>query len=237
MGSHGCHKPETVDRTPTHNTHLCSTVCSQARKRIARAWLKNCSVILVRLKRICHLVCTCLTLCCSLTCRLPRAHHPLHSLSLLPRQQNTQHIWNTIISKNNQDIMNFSRLKQRHQESLWRGNLQGGGNPRKTTPRETNTCHVPVTKGSYSQQKGCSCMGQSRLSFLNAFSETMPNDNTQKGTALHEGVWSLIGCLSGISPSLEATCQITLFFLQTCCVFVKRPNALVFAVLKLVAGL
>ena len=95
--------------------------------------------IFVRLKRICNLVYTCLTLCCSLTCRLPRAHHLPHSLFLLPRHQNTQHNRdNTIISKNTQ--YNHELLqplpvdKQRHQESLWRKNLQSGGNPRKTTP-------------------------------------------------------------------------------------------------------
>ena len=30
-----------VDKTPTHNTHLCSTACSQARNAHARAWLKS----------------------------------------------------------------------------------------------------------------------------------------------------------------------------------------------------
>ena len=37
-----------VDRAPTHNTHLCSTVCSQARKHRTRLG----SVIFVRLKRV-----------------------------------------------------------------------------------------------------------------------------------------------------------------------------------------
>ena len=71
-----------VDRTPTHNTHLCSTVWSQARKRTPRAWLKSHGLhfIFVRLKRICHLVRTCLTPCCSLTCFFPRAYHLPHSL-------------------------------------------------------------------------------------------------------------------------------------------------------------
>ena len=45
--------------------------------------------IFVRLKRICHLVRTCLTLCCCLTCRLPRAHHLPQSLFPLPRHKNT----------------------------------------------------------------------------------------------------------------------------------------------------
>ena len=50
-----------VDRTPTHNTHLCSTVCSQARSAHhalgSREQPKHdLHFIFVRLKRICHLV-------------------------------------------------------------------------------------------------------------------------------------------------------------------------------------
>ena len=47
-----------VDRTPTHNTHLCFTVCSQARNvhHALGSSHTDCSVIFVRLKRICHLV-------------------------------------------------------------------------------------------------------------------------------------------------------------------------------------
>ena len=66
-------------------------------ERIARAWFKS----------QCHLcapekspvtVRTCLTRC-SLTCRLPRAHHLPHSLFLPPQHKNTQHNRdNTIIS-------------------------------------------------------------------------------------------------------------------------------------------
>ena len=102
-----------VDRTPTHNTHLCSTVCSQARN--ASAWLKSHGLhfIFVRLKRFCHLVCTCLTLCCSPTCRLPRAHHLPLSLFLLPLHKNTQHNWlNMVTSKTTQYIMNISKLSR-----------------------------------------------------------------------------------------------------------------------------
>ena len=71
-----------VDRTPNHNTHLC-TVCSQARNasHALGSSHTDCSVIFVRLKRICHLVRTCLTLCCSLTCRVPWTHDLPHSLS------------------------------------------------------------------------------------------------------------------------------------------------------------
>ena len=90
-----------------------------------------------RLKRICHLVRT----CCSLTCRLPRAHHLLHSLFLLPRHQNTHYNRdNTITSKNTQYIIepfqDHPVDKQHHQESLWCENLQSGGNPRATFSTE-----------------------------------------------------------------------------------------------------
>ena len=48
----------TVDRTPTHNTHLCSAVCSQARTHHApgSSHKHDLHFIFVRLKRICHLV-------------------------------------------------------------------------------------------------------------------------------------------------------------------------------------
>ena len=99
------------------DTHLqrTSVQCSlfTRAERIARACLKNCSVIFVRLKRICHLVCTSLTLCCSLTCRSPRADHLPHSLFLLPLHQNTHYNRdNTTCSKNTQNIKNKSRLSQ-----------------------------------------------------------------------------------------------------------------------------
>ena len=48
-----------MDRTPTHITHLCSTVCSQAwnaRHALGSSHTDG-SVIFVRLKRVCHLVC------------------------------------------------------------------------------------------------------------------------------------------------------------------------------------
>ena len=69
--------------------------------------------IFVRLKRICHLVRSCLTHCCSLTCRSPRAHHLPHSLFVPPLHQNMQHNRdNTIYSKNNRYIINLSKISQ-----------------------------------------------------------------------------------------------------------------------------
>ena len=80
-----------VDKTPTHNTHLCNTVCSQAR---------NASHALGSRIRF-------------LSCRLPRANHLRHSPFLPPRHQNTHHDRdNTIISKNTQYIISLSRLSQ-----------------------------------------------------------------------------------------------------------------------------
>ena len=80
-----------VGSTPMKTPHTAQYSLSTSAERIARALLKNCIIslhnIFVRLKRICHLVRTCLTLCCSLTCRLPRAHHLPHSFFLLPRPE------------------------------------------------------------------------------------------------------------------------------------------------------
>ena len=47
-----------VDKTPTQNTHLCSTVCPQARNahHALGSSRTDCGVIFVRLKRFCHLV-------------------------------------------------------------------------------------------------------------------------------------------------------------------------------------
>ena len=94
-------------------THICAVQSVHKRETHRTRLAQELHNILVRLKRICHLVRTCLTLCCSLTFRLPRAHNLPHSLFLLPRHQNTQHNRdNAIISKNTQDIMNFSRISQ-----------------------------------------------------------------------------------------------------------------------------
>ena len=56
-----------ADRTPTHNTHLCNTVCSQARNEshALGASHTDCTSSCVRLKRTCQMVRTCLILCCS----------------------------------------------------------------------------------------------------------------------------------------------------------------------------
>ena len=101
---------EVVDSTPTNTANTAQYSLFTSAERIARAWLKNCSVIFVRLKRICHLVSARLILCCSLTCLAPRAHLLPHSLFLVPRHQNTHYNRdNTICSKNTQCIINLSK--------------------------------------------------------------------------------------------------------------------------------
>ena len=105
-----------VDGTPTHYTHLCSTVCSQARN--AHHALGSSLHGLQ-----CHLCapekssviwcCTCLILVGCLTCLSPRALHLPHSLFLLPRHKNTQHSRHKMINcANTQYIMHISNLPQ-----------------------------------------------------------------------------------------------------------------------------
>ena len=123
----------------THNTHLCSTVCSQARNapHALGSSHTDCSVIFVRLKRVCHLVRTCLTLCCcSLTCRTRSTspssftlfstttpEHALQSGQTRSIQEYPVH---------HQPLQEHPVDKLRYQESLWRENQQRVGNPRTT---------------------------------------------------------------------------------------------------------
>ena len=95
-------KIDGVCRQDTHSQHTYSAVQSVHKRGTHRTRLaQELHNIFVRLKRICHLVRTHLTLCCCLTCRLPRAHHLPHSLFPLPRHQNTHYNRdNTIYSKN-----------------------------------------------------------------------------------------------------------------------------------------
>ena len=69
----------------THSQHT-SVQCSllTSAERIGRAWLKSCITFLCARKE--SVIWTGhVTLCCSLTCCTPRAHHLPHSLFLLPR--------------------------------------------------------------------------------------------------------------------------------------------------------
>ena len=101
------------DSAPINTAHTAQYSLFTSAERIARAWLKNCSVIFAHLKRVCHLVRTCLTLCCLLTCHAPRAHLLPHSLFLPPRHQKTHFNQNnTICSKNTHCIINLSKNDQ-----------------------------------------------------------------------------------------------------------------------------
>ena len=115
-----------VDRTPTHNAHLCSTVCSQARNASHALGSSNHGLhfIFVRMKRICHLVL--------------HMSHPL-LFSHLPFTTSTSSSSFTLLSTTTQEHeehpVHHTHLqalpvdKLRHQESLWREDLQSGGNP------------------------------------------------------------------------------------------------------------
>ena len=135
-----------VDRTPTHNTHLCSTLCSQARNVNHAFGSSNHGLhfIFVRLKRICHpelhmslpllrshLPFTTSTSSSSFT--LPSLTTPEHA------QQSGQHdlLQEHLVHHAHLQALPVDKL--RHQESLWREDRQSGGNPRTTTP----TGHEP----------------------------------------------------------------------------------------------
>ena len=118
---------EDVDRTPTHNTHLCSTVCSQARSAHhalgSREQPKHdLHFIFVRLKRICHLVLhvsypwlshlpyTTSTSSSSFTLPSTTQEHAAHSVQEQLREHPVHHA----------HLQAPSVDKLRHQESLWR---------------------------------------------------------------------------------------------------------------------
>ena len=104
-----------------------------------RAWLKNCIVIFVRLRRVHSFGVSCLILVC-LTCLSARALHLPHSLFFL-RHKNTQHNLGTTRAtprtpSTSRTSPSSPSRQVGHQESLWREDLQSGGNPRETAPTE-----------------------------------------------------------------------------------------------------
>ena len=104
--------------------------------------------IFVRLKRVCHLVRTCLTLCCSITCLAPRARLLPHSLFLLPRHQNTHYNRdNTIYTKNTQYIINLS--KHAWSKSIAIKNHSGGKTCRVAETCATPLKYIEVTRKTY----------------------------------------------------------------------------------------
>ena len=134
-----------VDRTPIHNTHLCTTVCSQARHAHHAPGSSHHGLhfIFVRLKRVCHLV-----LHMShplLISHLPFTTSTSSSSFTLPSTTTQEHAAQPVqhdqLQKHpvhHQLLQALAVDKLRHQESLWRENLQSGGNPRTTTPPDFN---------------------------------------------------------------------------------------------------
>ena len=127
-----------VDRTPTHSTHLCSTVCSKARNahHALGSRLKNCITSLCAWKESviwsAHVSpfvgLSPATSTSSSSFTLPSISTPEHAA------QSGQHDLLQEHPVHNQPLQAFPVDKQRHQESLWRENLQSGGNTRTTTP-------------------------------------------------------------------------------------------------------
>ena len=124
-----------VDRTPINTAHTAQYSLFTSAERILRACLKNC--IFVRLKRVCHLVRTCLTLLLlshlpfttstsSSSFTLPSTTTPEHAL------QSGQHDLLQEHQVHHQPLQDLPVDERRHQEPLWRETLQSGGNPRKT---------------------------------------------------------------------------------------------------------
>ena len=117
---------DTVDRTPTHNTHLCSTVCSQTRNahHALGPSHTDCSVIFVCLKRICHLV-----LHMSHPCWLPHLPFTTSTSSssfTLPSTTTPEYAARPVQHDplrehpvHHAHLQATSVDKQRHQESLW----------------------------------------------------------------------------------------------------------------------
>ena len=132
-------------------TDLSPQFVHKRRTHTQRAWLKNCKVIFVRLKRILSSgvfhVSTLVVLCLS-----PRALHLPHSLFLLRHKNTQQDLCN---ESNREHSTHPAHLqvpsvdKLRHQESLWREDLLSGGNPRTTTP----TGHEPKKLATVSREE------------------------------------------------------------------------------------
>ena len=146
-----------VDSTPTHNTHLCSTVCSQARNAHHALGSSNHGLhfISARLKRICHLV-----LHMShplLFSHLPFTSSTSSSSFTLPstttQEQAAQSVQHDQLQEHPVHHVHLQALpvdKLRHQESLWRENVQNDGNPHDNSHRLW-------------AQRACDCLKDRRL--------------------------------------------------------------------------
>ena len=130
-----------------------STACSQARNaHHALGSSHKFHYIFVRLQRVCHLVRTSLTLCCSLA-----VHHEHIFFLTHPsfyHDTKTRTTIGTTLStpRNTQCIINFSKArpveKHRYHEPLWRENQRSDGNPRKPFSTAQRTC----------DQRACDCL-------------------------------------------------------------------------------
>ena len=96
-------------RTPTHNTHLCSTVCSQARNAHTTRLAQELHCHRCAPEKNLVIWCVPCPILGCLACLSPRALHLPHSLFLL-RHKNTQH--NRYNSENTQYITHISKLPQ-----------------------------------------------------------------------------------------------------------------------------
>ena len=103
---------EPADRTPTHNKHLCSTVCSQARNAHTTRLAQELHCHLCAPEKSLVIWCvTCLILGC-LTCLSLRALHLPHSPFLLRHQNTQQDRYNKSNSENTPYIPHISKLPQ-----------------------------------------------------------------------------------------------------------------------------
>ena len=119
-----------VDRTPTHKTHLCCTVCSQAR---------TAQPMNLAQKLHCHLLCL-------IRVQSSGAWH-VSPMVVLSRALLHEHFlfFTTYPTIQREHSVHPAHLqassvdKLRHQESLWREDLQSGGKPRTKTPTQLET--------------------------------------------------------------------------------------------------
>ena len=131
---------EFVDRTPTHKTHLCSTVCSQA--------VRTAQLMRLAQELHCHL-CAPQNKCCHLVWQMSHPWLSSHAPSFMSTSSSSPSCSTTQRehSVHPAHLRAPSVDKLRHQESLWCEDLQSGGNPRTTTLTEFGLCRCPCSIG------------------------------------------------------------------------------------------
>ena len=104
--------------------HICAVQFFTSTKRTHRAWLKNCIAIFVRKTSVITWCDPCLIHGCShaSSSMSTSSSSPIHLTTHREHSVHPAHL----------QAPSFDKL--RHQESLWREDLQSGGNPRITTP-------------------------------------------------------------------------------------------------------